>query len=105
MRLSPSRLLPAVLAAALLAPSRADAGLLVVTSGPTVKHLGEIADAHKREGLRDKGFTHAAIGFRYHQFGLFWLEFWTWDGGYCVYEGRLTVRITREQAAELMGRA
>jgi len=64
---------------------------MIFTSGPTVKRLGDVPG---------KGLS---VGYHYQYAGLFWVEFWTWDGFYCVYaDGQQPARITEAHAAELL---
>jgi hypothetical protein len=106
-------------AVAVAGPSRAAAGIVMVTAGPTIKHLGDVPaaklaaaqsaerDANLRRGRVDvfgKGMSRPAVGFRYNYFGLFWVEFWTWGGEFCLYEGTTAVRLSQGQAADLLGR-
>ena len=74
-----------VLAAAWLWSSPAEAkGLVLVTSGETVKHVADLAEEQK-ESVETLSGTKPAIGFRYSYGGIFWLDFWTWDGEYCLF--------------------
>lgn len=93
------------LALVALAPSRASAGLVVITSGPTVKPIGDVVDPQKRKALEAAGFPDAMVGYRYDYFGVFWVPLWTWNGSYCVYAGQLRPRpLKPEEAAELLGK-
>ncbi|NQU21460.1 MAG: hypothetical protein HQ567_09265, partial [Candidatus Nealsonbacteria bacterium] len=75
----------AVLTVALLRSSPAEArGLVLITRGETVKHLADLPEEQKKEIKAAVG-TEPAIGFRYSYGGIFWLDFWTWDGGYCLF--------------------
>ena len=67
--------------AALGAPRTATAGkLMLITRGDQIRELtptpgapgGELTD-----GLK--------VGHLCSYAGLFWIDFWTWDGQYCVY--------------------
>jgi hypothetical protein len=97
--------LPLALAVVLWSPARTQAGILMFTSGPTVKHLGHVVNKNALKDLDLKqmpdGFS---VGYKYNYAGLFWIEFWTWGGTYCVYEDiRRTFPVTEEQAAALLG--
>jgi hypothetical protein len=106
------RLLPLVLVggAFLVAPSEAHArrGIVpfVVNTGAAVKNLGE-PTAEAKELIRGMTGKDLSVGYLYSRFGLLWLNIWTWDGQYALYEesgGSINYEaLTREQAAELMG--
>jgi hypothetical protein len=87
-----------------LSPGRASAGgIILITSGDTVNHVGAIHNTQIHAALRAGGWTNPAVGFKYDYFGIFWLDLWTWGGDYCVFEGKKYSPITASQAAELMG--
>src|SRR5688500_11451708 len=88
------------LAIAVAVPSRTSAGIVMITAGPTIKHIGDVPAAQLRSAqntereanikrgridLLGKGMTRPAVGFRYNYFGIFWVEFWTWGGEFCLY--------------------
>lgn len=102
------RLVPlVVLALVLLYPSRADArrgGIIVITHGEVVKHVGDVVDDLKAEVREATGSAAVpSVGFVYSAFGVFWLDFWTWDGKYCLYSGDTYWDLDPEQSAELLG--
>ncbi len=43
------------------------------------------------------------IGYKYEFFSFFFLELWTWDGKYCLYEDDKYVVLTNADAARLLG--
>ncbi len=83
----------------LLVPSAAPARMIAFTGGPTVTHVGDVA--HREPDLP----ANASVGYRYDYAGLFWVEFWTWGGKFCIYGGDSEpIPISRARAAELLGR-
>ncbi|QEL18654.1 hypothetical protein [Limnoglobus roseus] len=86
------------LALALMLTSEVSAkGVVVVTWGETINHVGTPLDQvrlfHKSNG----------IGYKYHYFGLFWIDLWTSEGTYCVYDRDKYDAISSAKAAELLG--
>lgn len=49
----------------------------LITYGETVNFAGDLAKSTN---------TKQKVGFKYSYFGFFWLDLWTWDGSYCIYE-------------------
>lgn len=108
------------LGAVLSGPARSEAGLVVFTHGPTIRHIAELNAAQQDAARRlippdfaplrrvqpdqnNVGMANPALGFRYDYIGAFWIEVWTWNGTYCLYEGRRARPIPPAQAAELLG--
>jgi hypothetical protein len=88
----------AVVASALLAPAEAGAKIILITHGDTITHLGAAND-------RGKKFPPSVrVGYKHSYYGLFWIDFWTSDGTYCVYEGDRFAPISAAEAAELLGK-
>ena len=61
----------------LFSPSEASAKFFLITTGETISDVGSGKDGNKS----------VKIGYKYDYAGLFWIDFWTWGGEYCVYEG------------------
>src|SRR4051812_38692958 len=98
-RLPMRPILPLTVVVLLLLPATLQARFLVSTGGSTVQYVGDplSADASLPPG--------SSVGYRYDCVGLFWVDFWTWDGGYCLYGGRMQPQpISAEQAAHLLGK-
>jgi hypothetical protein len=88
----------------LLGASRSEARLMIFTSGTTVKPIGEVVNKEGGQGLKNMP-AGLGVGYCYNYAGLFWIEFWTWGGSYCLHEpNRRPIRISREQAAALLDR-
>jgi len=79
----------------MFSPSEASAKFFMITTGETISDVRSGKDGNKS----------VKIGYKYDYAGLFWIDFWTWDGGYCVYEGTNFRPITAEQAAQLLGKS
>jgi hypothetical protein len=77
-------------------------GIMIITHGDTVSDLGaptgpaaKVLDLMYGPGTR--------VGYKYSYGGLFWIDVWTWDGGYCLHRDNSAETITKEQAAEFLG--
>jgi hypothetical protein len=85
---------------ALLSPGEASArGFVLVTWGDTVSHVGNAPPQAKQ--------SHGGsnVGYKYHYWGIFWIDLWTSDGTYCVYEGNRYNPISSAEAAKLLGKS
>jgi hypothetical protein len=88
----------------LLGATRSEGRLMIFTSGTTVKPLGEVVNKDAGQGLRNMP-AGVGVGYCYNYVGLFWIEFWTWGGSYCLHEpNRRPFRISKEKAAEYLDR-
>ncbi len=93
--------LPLAVVLLLVIPATLQARLLVVTSGPTIAHVGDPSPVPADPALPPS----VSVGYRYDTFSLFWVDFWTWDGGYCLYGGRMQPQpISAGQASILLGK-
>src|SRR5436305_621679 len=96
---------PALLGAAAVAalalwsqPSSAHAkGIILITHGDSVSHLGDVAAEYRAADL-----PATAVGYKYSYFGVFWLDLWTWGGTYCLYKDKSYWELTPAQAAQLL---
>lgn len=104
MRRSLSLSLPALaLATVALSASEAEAkGILIITHGEAVMHYADLS-TEMHDALKTATGHDLKVGYLYSNFGIFWLDLWTWDGQYCLYEGDSVERLTPEQAAEVLG--
>lgn len=78
-----------VVAVLLLRPATAEArprGIVLITHGDTIQTVGEVSAESKAE-VRQATGTNPQVGYCYSFFGIFWLDIWTWDGTYCLFEG------------------
>lgn len=103
----------AVLGYLFLAPSDASAKIMLITTGNTISHLGPVqtpppaASGRSRFGMNEATPESVLrqVGYKYDYGGLFWIDFWTWGGEYCLYDGDKTYHpITPEEAARFLGR-
>jgi hypothetical protein len=76
-------------------------GLLLITRGETISHVGDVPLAVQQ---RHAGLPSTGVGFKYSYAGVFWLDLWTWGGNYCLYKERKFWQLTPEQAAQLLDR-
>ncbi len=81
MRRSLSLALPALaLATAALSAQEAQAkGLMIITYGEAVMHYADL-DIEVRQALKDETGQDLQVGYLYSNFGVFWLDLWTWGG-------------------------
>jgi hypothetical protein len=98
------------LALVLARPHTASArGIVLITHGETIKHVGDIPKATKEaycDYLRKVHACHLdpAVGYTYRYWGIFWLDFWTWDGRYCTYNDRTIIEeFPKGVTAKLLG--
>jgi len=93
---------PLLLLAILLFPQEAAAkGIILITHGDSVSHLGEVAPQFK-ELVRKETGTDPEVGIVYSSFGVFSLDLWTWGGEYCLYKDKQVWKLPPEAAALLM---
>ncbi len=107
--------LACVTACFLLALSEARAGVVLITRGETICHLGDAcppapppavppAPPDRRDREANTPAPNRGVGYKYGYWGIFWIDLWTWGGEYCVYEGDRYRPISRGEAARLMGK-
>ncbi|MFO0969651.1 MAG: hypothetical protein U0793_29180 [Gemmataceae bacterium] len=97
----------ALLGYAFLSPSEASAGVVLVTWGDTISHIGDVPPQNRQNPGASKGQNLVAnrVGFKYGYWGMFWIDMWTHGGTYCVYEGDRYHPITEAEAARLLGKS
>jgi hypothetical protein len=91
----------AVCALALLSPSAASAKIVLITTGETITHVGDITPTPQMK----PGTANIKVGYKYNYYGLFWIDMWTSGGAYCVYEGKQYNPISEAEAAQLLGKS
>ncbi len=83
------RLLP-VLAFLLVCLPHAEAharrGIMLITSGDNIKKVAELEPEFAKTVEAEIG-SGVAVGYKYEQFGLFFIEVWSWDGQYVLFRG------------------
>jgi hypothetical protein len=76
---------------------------MIITHGPTIADIGQVSGGGT--AMAPRGLT--KIGYQYDNFGIFWLDLWTWGGDYVIYDGVKDGGhgkiITKAQAAAFMG--
>jgi hypothetical protein len=98
-----TRGLPGLAIVLLVSLSAADASGAIINWGDTVSHLGEVSNQHKLEVQAAHG-ADVAVGYHYKYWGLFWVDFWTSSGEYCLYRGESYRPLSPAEAAELLGK-
>ena len=71
-------------------------GIVLFTHGDTIWKISE----KQPEELRSEGLS---IGYKFWYGGLFWIDFLTSDGTFCLFKGDRFQSITEAQAEELAG--
>jgi hypothetical protein len=89
----------ALVGCALLSPAQARAGVILITWGDSISHVGDVSPQNK------PGLPVAKVGYKYGYWGVFWLDLWTHSGTYCVYEGNRYNALTPAEAARLLGKS
>lgn len=99
------RLLP-LFAFALVCMSYGEAharrGIMLITSGDSITEVAPL-DPEAAKAVEAETGAGAAIGYKYEQFGVFWLEIWSWDGKYVLFNGDDYWDIPDEQLAAMAG--
>ena len=76
-----------VLGAVLLAPSRGEAkGFMLITYGDDISKVADIPPQILENVKQSTGATSPEIGYKYSNFGIFFLNLWTWGGDYVIFE-------------------
>jgi hypothetical protein len=86
-------------ALALFSPSEASAKFVLITSGETITHIGDVTPQTKM------GPAGVKVGYKYNYYGVFWIDLWTSGGTYCVYEDKKYGPISSAEAAQLLGKS
>jgi hypothetical protein len=87
-------------ASCLLSAGEANAGNgIVITSGVTISQVGDVPHAKRPE----QNVT--MVGYKYSYYGVFWIDIWTSDGTYCVYDGDKYDPIDPAAAAYLLDKS
>jgi hypothetical protein len=84
-----------LIAFAFVAHSEAKAGI-IITWGETISPIGVSRPQDNPTHQR------VYVGFKYKYSGVFWLDLWTSDGTYCIYEGKKYYPIPAAEAARLI---
>ena len=96
------RILVVSLFALLLHAADAEAkGFFLLTWGESVFHVSQVAEP-EQTALQERLHRGVALGYEYSYAGVFWLDLWTWDGQWCLYNGRTFWKLTPDQAAAIL---
>lgn len=92
----------ALVGAALMSePAHAGKGIMLITHGDAVAHYADLSGESKK--IAEEITNHEVrVGYLYQQFGVFWLELWTWDGEFVLYQDDNVWKMTDEEAAMLL---
>ena len=107
--LSQAALLPLMaLTITSLLPSTAEArrGLVLITTGNTIKHVADVADDMKPVVRSVTGTSvDYHVGYLHERIGVFWIDLWTWGGEYVLYDDseQDLWSLDAEQTAAIMG--
>jgi hypothetical protein len=88
-------MLGCLIAFAFAAHSEAKAGI-IITWGETISPIGVTRP------MDNPTHERVYVGFKYKYSGAFWLDLWTSDGTYCIYEGKKYYPIPAAEAARLL---
>jgi hypothetical protein len=93
-----------VLGAVLLAPSRGEAkGFMLITYGDDISKVADIPPQILENVKQSTGATSPEIGYKYSNFGIFFLNLWTWGGDYVIFENDTYWDLGAEGAAQMLG--
>ncbi|MCA9709670.1 MAG: hypothetical protein KDK70_27780, partial [Myxococcales bacterium] len=77
-------------------------GIMLITSGDSITHVAEL-EAEAAKIVEEEVGSGVAVGYKYEQFGVFFLELWTWDGQYVLYRGDDYWDLPESEVAKLAG--
>lgn len=83
--------------------AQAKKGIAIINTGEDITHLADVDAKSLEEVKASTGAQKPAIGYLYSEFGIFWLNLWTWDGKYVLFENDQVWDVTPEQAAKFSG--
>ena len=94
-----------VVSSVLMAPSRAEArkGFILITTGDDISKVADVPAQLAPVVKQLTGAANPEIGYKYSMFGIFFLNIWTWDGDYVIYEGDTFWDLGTEGAAQMLG--
>ncbi len=85
-------------------PSQADAkGFFLITYGDDISKVADIPAAQLESVKQATGAANPAIGYKYNQFGIFFLNVWTWGGDFVLYENDTYWDLGVDNAAQILG--
>ena len=93
---------------AALLPAQAEArrGIILITSGDTIKHVADVA-AEMKPVIREVtgSSVEYKVGYLHERIGVFWIDLWTWGGEYVLYDEseQDLWELDAEETAAIMG--
>ncbi|MEQ8210656.1 MAG: hypothetical protein RH917_12570 [Lacipirellulaceae bacterium] len=61
-------------------------GLILITTGHTIKNIGPIPAESAQMVRESVGNKNYEVGLQHNRFGIFWLDLWTWEPEYVLYD-------------------
>jgi len=80
-------LLALSITAVLPTTAQARRGIILITSGDTIKHVADVA-AEMKPVIREVTGSSVdyKVGYLHERIGVFWIDLWTWGGEYVLYD-------------------
>ena len=75
---------------------------MLITSGDEIRKVGDLTAEVQKEADAELG-PGVSVGFMYQQFGLFFLEVWTWEGKYVLFRDDEYWDPPQEEIANMAG--
>lgn len=90
----------------LLKPTTVQAiGHVIENRGERISDVGAVIEKHAAEvQLATRAAKTVRVGFVYDYNGLYFVDFWTWGGRFCLYEEDKFWELTPAQAGDLLGK-
>jgi hypothetical protein len=82
--------------------AQAGRGIVLITSGDSITKVADLAPEPAKAIEAEIG-PGVAVGYKYEQFGLFFVEIWSWDGKYVLYRGDEFWDVDEATVAEAAG--
>lgn len=79
----------------------ADAKFFLITYGEQVADIGPVATEQLSEVRSLTNSPSVRVGYCYQGIGLFWINFWTWSGTFCLYDDQNNVWTLNETSAQM----
>ncbi len=82
--------------------AHAGKGFMLITSGDEIRKVGDLTAEVQKEADAELG-PGVSVGYMYQQFGLFFLEVWTWEGKYVLFRDDEYWDPPQEEIANMAG--
>jgi hypothetical protein len=86
----------------LFSPSTAEAKFLLITHGDSIDKVADLTEEGKKS-VKEQIGEDLEVGYMYGQFGIFYLNIWTWNGKYVLFAGDEYFDASPEEIAALAG--